>query len=153
MKTSKVYVGTVVRRDQEILLVRQSPGHPLEGQWTVPWGSVENDETPTEAAVRETYEEGGITATVDGLLGVQELSAPQHGSIGIAYLCTHVAGTPEPQDRETDAARYFSLDTLNNLAEPMEPWSNWLIRRVFAEDFQLLSSQTTHPFPPESGFF
>ena len=37
-----VCVGVVVRHGDRILLVRQSKGHSLEGQWTVPWGHLEN---------------------------------------------------------------------------------------------------------------
>ena len=152
METPRAFVGTVVRRDREILLVRQSPGHPLEGQWTVPWGGIENGETPSEAALRETFEEGGIVAKVDGLLGVQELPAPQYGSIGIAFLCTHVSGTPQPQDRETDAAQYFSLEALNELTEPVEPWSNWLIRRVFSGDVHVSYPDAASPLRPDGAY-
>ena len=35
-----VCVGAVVRRDDSVLLVRQSPGHSLAGQWTIPWGQL-----------------------------------------------------------------------------------------------------------------
>src|SRR5690349_8654952 len=61
---SDLLVGAVVMRAEEVLLVRQSPGHPLEGQWTIPWGRVEPGESPASAALREVQEEGGVTATV-----------------------------------------------------------------------------------------
>ena len=70
-----VCIAAVVRRADRILLVRQSPGHSLQGQWTVPWGRLEPGESPTAAALRETLEESGIHAEVEGLLGVQELPA------------------------------------------------------------------------------
>ncbi len=56
-----VCVGAVVWRDDQALFVRQAPGHPLAGQWTVPWGMVEPGETPEHAALRETKEESGIS--------------------------------------------------------------------------------------------
>jgi 8-oxo-dGTP diphosphatase len=65
-----VCVAAVVRNADRILLVRQAPGHSLEGQWTVPWGRLEAAESPAAAAVREAREEGGIHAAVEGLLGV-----------------------------------------------------------------------------------
>ena len=52
--------GAVVRLSDSILLVRQSPGHSLEGQWTIPWGQVEGGESPTAAALREIREEAGL---------------------------------------------------------------------------------------------
>ena len=140
-----VCVGAVVRNGDRILLVRQSMGHSLEGQWTVPWGHLADGESPASAAIRETREEGGIEAVVEGLLGVQELPAPWSGWIALVYLCRHAAGTPSPEDEETDAAHYYSLADLNALNEPIEPWSDWLARRVFALRFTLTPSDPTNP--------
>jgi ADP-ribose pyrophosphatase YjhB (NUDIX family) len=152
MAKTLVFVGAVVRRGDEILLVRQAPGHSLEGQWTIPWGRVEEGESPVAAAVRETQEESGIHAKVDGLLGVQELPKPQDGSIALVYLCSHLSGTPAPRDRETDAARYYSFEALETLREPMEPWSDWLVRRVFAGTFHVTYPDTTSPLQPSGAF-
>jgi 8-oxo-dGTP diphosphatase len=140
-----VCVGAVVRKVDRILLVRQARGHSLEGQWTVPWGRLGDGESPAAAAVRETREEGGIDAVVEGLLGVQELPSPWEGWIAVVYLCRHIAGEPHPEDPEIDAAAYVSLTELNALAEPIEPWTDWLIRRVFAGQFTLTRTDATNP--------
>ena len=79
MSESVVCVGSVVRSGKKILLARQSKGHSLEGQWTIPWGKLDKGESPKQAAVRETYEEAGIVAEVEGLLGIQELPEPWLG--------------------------------------------------------------------------
>ena len=86
MSETVICVGTVVRRADEVLLVRQSAGHSLEGQWTIPWGQLGQGESPSAAALRETEEEGGIVAEVEGLLGVQELPEPWLGMIGIIFI-------------------------------------------------------------------
>lgn len=147
-----VCVGVVVRHGDRILLVRQSKGHPLEGRWTVPWGHLEAGESPVAAAVREVREEGGVEAVVEGLLGVQVLPAPWRGMIALVYLCRHVDGTPAPRDPECDAAAYLSLDELNVLAEPMEPWSDWLVRRVFAGRFTLIECDPSNPLHADGTF-
>lgn len=152
MPRTIVYVGAVVRQDHRILLVRQAAGHPLEGQWTVPWGRLEQGESPASAAVRETWEEGGIRAQVEGLLGVQELPSPQEGCVAIVYSCRHVSGVPESRDRETDAAGYFSLSDLSALTDPMEPWSDWLIRRVFAGAITITYTDPTNPLQEHGAF-
>lgn len=152
MGRTTVYVAAVVRQGDRILLVRQSPGHPLAGQWTVPWGAVESGESPVSAAVRETWEEGGVGAEVEGLLGVQELPEPQAGGIAIVYLCRDVGGKPEPKSRETDAAAYFALSDVDALGEPMEPWSGWLIRRVFAGEVEAIHSTATNPLQRRGSF-
>lgn len=152
MAETVVCVGTVVKRANSILLVRQSQGHPLEGQWTVPWGRLADGESPVAAAVRETREEAGIDAAVEGLLGVQELPNPWNGWIALVYLCRHAGGTPHSEDPETDAAAYFSLPELEELKEPVEPWSNWLVRRVFAGRFTLTQSDPTNPLRDRGTF-
>ncbi|HLF12645.1 MAG TPA: NUDIX hydrolase [Gammaproteobacteria bacterium] len=152
MSETIVCVGAVVRNGERILLVRQSRGHSLEGQWTVPWGRIENGESPVTAALRETKEEAGIQAAVEGLLGVQELPPPWEGWMAIVYLCKHVRGDLRPDDGETDAARYYSLSELNSLNEPLEPWSEWLVRRVFAERFTVTYRDPTNPFQHDGAF-
>ena len=43
-------VGGVVIRDGTVLAVLQVDGHPLQGQWTCPWGRLEPGESPSGAA-------------------------------------------------------------------------------------------------------
>ncbi|MDJ0653344.1 MAG: NUDIX domain-containing protein [Xanthomonadales bacterium] len=148
MAETVVCVGAVVRRNNAALLVRQSPGHPLGGLWTIPWGQVDRGESPTAAALREVREEAGVTAAVDGLLGLQELPEPWLGMLGILFLCAHVDGDPVPDARETDAARYFGAAQLEAIADSLEPLSAWIVRRVLAEDFILLQSNDSGPFMP-----
>ena len=148
MTETVVCVGAVVRKEDSVLLVRQSPGHFLERQWTIPWGQIDRGESPTVAVLREVEEEGGVTAQVEGLLGVQELPEPWLGMIGILFLCAHVEGTPAPDMRETDAARFYGVDELDSISGSLEPLSAWLIRRVLADDFQLLKTNNLGPFRP-----
>jgi 8-oxo-dGTP diphosphatase len=152
MSQAVIFVGAVVRKDDRVLFVRQAPGHPLQGQWTVPWGRVEADESPCIAAMREIREEGGVEAIVEGLLGVQELPPPQQGAVALVYLCRHVQGDPEPMDRETDAAAYYSLAELEALEAPIEPWSSWLARRVFSGKFTVLGSDSTNPLQSHGSY-
>jgi 8-oxo-dGTP diphosphatase len=147
-----VCVGAVVMDGSRVLLVRQSPGHSLAGQWTIPWGRLEPGESPMAAAVRETREEGGISATVDGLLGIQELPAPWEGWIALIYLCRHQGGTPIPQDPEADAAAYWSAADLAAAREPIESLSGWLIRRVLAGQYTVTAAAATNPLRAAGSF-
>lgn len=147
-----VCVSAVVRRGDRILLVRQSEGHSLAGQWTVPWGRLEDGEAPAAAALREVREEGGIEAEVEGLLGVQVLPDPWRGWIALVYLCRHLDGTAGPRDAECDAAGYFSLDELGSLDEPIERWSDWLVRRVLAGRFTMTSNDSSNPLDAPGTF-
>ena len=139
-----VCVGTIVLQDKKVLFVRQAKGHSLAGQWSIPWGIVDNEESPEDAALRETYEESGIKAEIDGLLGIQNLRT--EGWLGIIFLCHYVDGRPISDGVETDKAAYFSLEEMDSFTEPFEPWCEWLARRV------LTGKCTTIPFEPNNPY-
>ena len=145
-----VCVGAIVLDGDRVLLVRQSQGHDLEGQWTVPWGRVDEGESPASAALREVREEGGVRAEVGGLLGYQELD--REGWMALAFLCRHVDGQPRPDGRETDRARYFSSEEIESLAEPVEPWSRWIVGRVLAGTHSAIPAVPDNPFAPEVAY-
>lgn len=145
-----VFVGAVVLQRRRVLFVRQAAGHSLAGQWSIPWGVVDNGESPEEAALRETFEESGIKAEIDGLLGMQNLRPA--GWLGIIFLCHHVSGKPVPDGVETDRAAYFSLEEMESFNEPFEPWCEWLARRVFAGKFTVIPCALDNPYHPRRAF-
>ncbi len=145
-----VCAGTVVLHGKKVLLVRQARGHPLAGQWSIPWGIVDERESPEEAALRETHEESGIKAEIQGLLGIQNL--PEVGWLGIVFLCRHVAGEPVADGTETDKAGYFSLEELGTLKEPIEPWCEWLVHRVLNGEYTVIPCEPDNPYRPQRAF-
>ena len=147
-----ICVGTIVLHNDRALFVRQAKGHSLAGQWSIPWGVVETGEAPDEAALRETVEEGGITAAIQGLLGYQNFA--WKSAVAFVYLCRHVKGKPTTDGGvETDGAAYFSLADLDALAEPVEDWCEWLVRRVLQGDYHLIPMETNNPRQPKTAFF
>jgi 8-oxo-dGTP pyrophosphatase MutT (NUDIX family) len=65
-------VALVVNDTGEILLIRRTDN----GNWALPGGAIEMNESVADAAIRETFEETGIRVEVTGLLGVY--SDPRH---------------------------------------------------------------------------
>jgi ADP-ribose pyrophosphatase YjhB (NUDIX family) len=145
-----VCVGTVVLQDKRVLFVRQAEGDPLAGQWSIPWGVVDNGESPEDAAVRETYEESGIKAEIVGLLGIQNLRRP--GWLGIVFMCHHIEGEPTSDGVETDEAGYFTLEEMDSFGEPFEPWCEWLARRVLMGETTITPCEPTNPYYPRRAF-
>lgn len=60
----KIIVGCIVEHEDQILLCKRAI-EPRHGLWTIPAGFLENNETTTEGAKRETFEE--TLADVTGL--------------------------------------------------------------------------------------
>lgn len=145
-----VCVGAVVLHEQRILLIRQAKGHSLAGQWSIPWGLVDEGESPENAVLRETVEESGVTVVVDGLLGIQNLPSP--GWIGIIFACHALTGEPKPDGVETDRAAYFSLEEILSFSEPFEPWCQWLAVRVLSGKCRVIPEEPGAPYAPHKAF-
>lgn len=155
-----VCVGAVVLRDRKVLFVRQTYGERLKGSWTLPWGLVRfkdpigRPETPEDAAIRETLEEGGVVAEIEGLLGVQYRPSPKTGEprLYLLFSCRHVSGEPKPDNRETDKAAYFSLEGLEDLGEPIDKFCEWLARRVLRGEHHVIPPEPKGPYSPQLAF-
>ena len=66
----RLAASTVVIKDDQLLMVRQGKGRK-RGLWNLPGGKVEADESPMQAAIRETHEETGYVVALDGVHGIQ----------------------------------------------------------------------------------
>ena len=78
----KLIVGTVPEYQGKILLCRRAI-EPRYGYWTLPAGFMENDETASQAALRETLEEAG--ATVDLGEPFTLISVPRVNQVHLFY--------------------------------------------------------------------
>ena len=131
-------VGGAVVRDGHLLLVRRASRHG-RGNWQLPGGFIEPDETIEQAVVREVHEEAGVTGEVEAVLGLRSRYDPDSGNgIYVVMLLRPISGEPTPDGREVDHAAYFSLDDIRKLS-PLPP-VNWEIaQRVLSGDRRLLS--------------
>jgi 8-oxo-dGTP pyrophosphatase MutT (NUDIX family) len=65
--------NVIVVNDQgQILLIRRTDN----GNWAVPGGGMDLGESIIQAAIRETFEETGITCKITGLVGIY--TSPRH---------------------------------------------------------------------------
>jgi 8-oxo-dGTP diphosphatase len=71
-RMQRVGAYALVRRADEVLLVRFSARGFHTGSWSLPGGGIDHGERPTAALVREVEEECGVTPTVGELLLVHD---------------------------------------------------------------------------------
>jgi 8-oxo-dGTP pyrophosphatase MutT (NUDIX family) len=64
----KLHVSVVIRREGRVLLVQEADED--YGLWNLPGGHVEPAETIKQAALREVWEETGLSVLLDSFLGV-----------------------------------------------------------------------------------
>ena len=113
----KVAVGTIIRNeDNHIVLVRRAiePGY---GKWVFPGGFVDRGEEVRVAAVREAREEAGLDIRIDRLLNVY--SYPGRAPVIIVYLATVTGGCLACDDEGLEA-HYFPPDKI--------PWNELAFR-------------------------
>lgn len=98
--------------------------------WGYSGGSVELYEDTKAAAVREFFEETGLTARTLELFGVfsgKDMgyvypNGDQVSNIDIVYLCRDYYGTPAPQKEEVVKLQYFPLNEIpKNIFPPNIP--------------------------------
>jgi len=137
-KGYNIGVGGAVVRDHQLLLVRRASRHG-RGNWQLPGGFIEPDETIEQAVVREVEEEAGVICEVEAVLGLRSRYDPESGNgMYVILLLRPIRGEPIADAREVDHAGYFSLDEIRQL-RPLPP-VNWEIaQRVLSPDRRLLA--------------
>jgi len=130
-------VGGAVVRDGRLLLVRRASRHG-RGNWQLPGGFIEPNETIEQAVVREVQEEAGVTAEVEAVLGLRSRYDPESGNgVYVVLLLRPISGEPAADGHEVDHAGYFTLEQIRQL-NPLPP-VNWEIaQRVLSNDRHLL---------------
>ena len=134
----RVAVGAIVVREGRISLADEKHP-PFAGQWVVPAGWAEGEETVDEAVRRELREEAGIEVEVIGLIGLTSVVSPPPPHVFAFFLCRPVGATePVADGVENDAAGYFSPEELATLEEPVEPQSRRIAERVLRGEYRVL---------------
>lgn len=116
-RTPKVDVRGVVLNDKgEVLLIREN----VDGKWALPGGWADVAYSPKEVAVKEVWEEAGITTEAQRLVAVyfnERHNPPDLWSIYKMFIhCKWISGEPSTGS-ETSAVQFFPLHSLPPLSE------------------------------------
>ena len=129
-----VGVGGVVIREGRALLIKRGSA-PLEGQWSIPGGTLELGESLQEGVRRELLEETGIEVRVLELIEVfdrifRDASGKiQYHFVIVDYLCALVSGEACAASDVTDTA-WVSEANLSNYR--LTEAATRVIRKAFA---------------------
>lgn len=107
--------AVVFENDGAVLLVKRNV-EPKKGQWCLPGGFIEVDETPEAGCLRELKEETNLSGRIDRLLGVYVSDSVIYKAVLIVgYLVRDAEGRVEAGD-DSDEARFFTLAEMPPLA-------------------------------------
>ena len=109
-------VGVILRRGDEILLVRQYRYMINDMSWELPGGGVKEEETPEDAAVRESREEAGVecgpvTPVFFFQQGIDTTHSPAH-----IFECGEFSVLPDYENDETDDRKWVPFDQALEMA-------------------------------------
>jgi ADP-ribose pyrophosphatase YjhB (NUDIX family) len=106
--------GVAVVGDCGVLLTERAV-EPGVGEWAVPGGHLELEESPREAAARELREETGVRAAPDDLILLDTFAISQFEdkrivSVGFAVRRERTTGDPDP-GQEVAAVDWFTPES------------------------------------------
>lgn len=131
----RVVAGAVCTWEGKILLCRRAI-EPRVGFWTIPAGYLELNETVSDGAKREVWEESGADVEMGALLGVFEI--PRISQIYMVYAAEmkHPNLDPGP---ESLSARLFDWADIpwDELAFPSVHWSLNVFKEGEAPKFEV----------------
>ncbi|MFK7928756.1 MAG: NUDIX hydrolase [Myxococcota bacterium] len=97
--------GCIAIDQGRLLMVRNTGG------WTIPAGYIDAGESSSQAAVRETLEEAGVTV----MAGLPLCAVVESGFVAHVCATPDTLPTPRPDGSETTDARWFTPDDLRAL--------------------------------------
>lgn len=102
--------GNLLVEDGEVLLIYRSD----EDHWEVPGGKVEDDESPTQAAVREAEEEIGVEVQLDKPFYTGEFMKEGELFLWHGYIVS-TEETPSLQEEKFSDLEWFGKEELDEL--------------------------------------
>ena len=108
--------------------------------WVAPGGAIEPFETPSDAAVREMWEETGLIVELDEILGVyggpefvvEYSNGDKTSYVMIVFKSRVIGGKLSPMDDESTDAAFFSLSGITNL--DTQPWVDVVISDIIKNE-------------------
>ena len=105
----KIAVGTIIRTDDDRLVMVRRAIEPGYGLWVFPGGYVDRGEDVTSAAIREAREEAGVDVELEKLVNIYSYG---ERSLVVLVYAGRMVGGELCTDEECLEARLFRPDEL-----------------------------------------
>ncbi|MFB6190559.1 MAG: NUDIX hydrolase [Candidatus Nanohaloarchaea archaeon] len=101
--------GSLIVEDGKVLLLHRED----EEWWEVPGGKVEEDESPTSAAIREAEEEIGVEVELEKPFFSGEFQHQHQVFLWHGYIAEIVDGEPRLEEDRFSELKWFSAEELD----------------------------------------
>ncbi len=109
-------VAVIARNDEGKILLIKRKIEPSKGEWALPSGFMEIEETPTQAVLRELAEETGLKGKKKKLIGVYSNKSEIHGYLVTIIYEAEIAGGNLCAGDDAEEAEFFTVNQLPPLA-------------------------------------
>ncbi len=110
----KVAVAAIVEDQVGRVLAIRRGIEPGQGQWALPGGYLDDDETPAQAAARECLEETHCEVEMTRLAAVHHVATNEGGLLVLVYSGRLISGPASPTEEAPELA-WFPQDELPEL--------------------------------------
>ncbi len=132
-------VGVLIEHDGQLVVIRR--GHePHTGEWALPSGFIEADETVEQAAVREAFEETSLDIELIELFGVHSFpEGPPRSGIIVFYRARPLDIHRMQSGDDASEVQLFRPDELPPLCfrTHREAVDRWLVTHAFETSSRL----------------
>lgn len=111
--------GIIKDNEGRVLLLHRNT--IKQRQWELPGGKIEENEKPSEAAIRELEEELGVCVSIIDCLGNKEFIENGYIMNYYWYECIIVEGIPRVMENKFDMLKFWSISELNSIYEELSP--------------------------------
>ena len=115
--TPKIETRGVISKNNSILFVREKD----DGNWSLPGGMVDQNETPRQAVEREVKEETGYYVKAEKLLALMDRDSHSHYpphpfSVFKLFISCKIIGGKPRKSFETDEIKFFNENEIPELS-------------------------------------